>query len=278
MGYQARRRPVSGATRKVLRPLAVIISGFFLGIAGAESADFQRAQALLDQGKTQEAKALLAEALEEPDQHHTAYGQLVSLAIASKDKAELERLFRTQRAYPYLEPAKFRDRVQHYELLSLRRVYNEAVQAALVRQWQPAREGFYRLLGDAAFHRQAVAWLFHMEMRQRNFADAQFIAGLADEAGADPAASRNVLEACAAQHRDDRKTALQRLNTELQQRGAYGQQRELRLEAQRAVYLAMIRLHVELDQCFLGMMTTTAEARPVFPDLDEKILSYLARR
>ena len=277
MGYQP--DGLSGPeTRKVTCSVAVCFGGFLLWIAGAEGADLERAQTLLDQGKSQEAEVLLTEALEEPGQHYTAYGQLIGLAVAGKDKTVLERLFKAQRAYPYLEPAKFQDRIQYYELLPLRRTYNEAVQAALARQWRPAQQGFYRLLGDAAFHRQAVTWLFRMAMQQKNFADAQFIAGLADAAGADPAASRNVLEACAAQRHDDRKTALQRLDKELRQRGAYGQQRELRLEAQRAVYLAMIRLHVELDQCFLGMLTTIAEARPVFPDLADEVLSYLARR
>ncbi len=231
-----------------------------------------------DQGTAQEARALPAEALEAPDQYLAAYGQRVGLAIANKDKAELDRLFKAHRAYPYMEPAKFQRRVQYYELLPLRRSYNEAIQAALARQWQPAQAGLYRLLGDAAFHRQAVVWLFRMAMQQRDLEQAQFIAGLADKAGDDPAAAQNVLEACAAQRRGDRKTALQRLDKELRQRGAYGRQREARLETQRAVYLAMIRLHVELDQCFLGMLTNTTEAKPVFPDLEEGVLSYLARR
>ena len=277
MGYQA--YGLSGPeTRKVPCSVAVIFGGFLLWIAGAEGADLERVQTLLDQGKTQQAKALLAEALAEPDQHHTAYGQLVGLAVASKDKAELDRLFKAHRAYLYMEPAKFQQRIQYYELLPLRRTYNEAIQAALARQWRPAQAGLYRLLGDAAFHRQAVAWLFRMAMQQRNFEDAQFIAGFADAAGADPAASQNVLEACAAQRRDDRKTALLLLDKELRQRRAYGQQRESRLDAQRAVYLAMIRLHVELDQCFLGMLVTTAQAKPVFPDLADEVLGYLARR
>lgn len=264
--------------RKVLGFVAVITGGGFLGTAGAGDITLERAQALLDQDKTQEAKVLLTEILDNPDQHLAAYGQLVGLAVARKDKAELDRLFKMHRAYPYMEPARFRDRVRHYELLPLRRTYNEAIQAALARQWRPAQDGLYRLLGDAAFHRQAVGWLFRMAMQQRNFEDAQFIAGFADAAGADPAAAQNVLEACAAQRRGDRKTAMQRLDQELRQRGAYGQQRTARLDAQRAVYLAMIRLHIELDQCFLGMLTTTAEAKPVFPDLADEVLGYLARR
>lgn len=278
MGYQAGGLLRSEAIRKVLGPAAVIIGWAFLGIVGAEGTALERAQTLLDQGKAQEAMVLLAEALEEPDQHLAAYGQLVGLAIARKDKAELDSLFKAHRAYPYMDPVKFQQRIQYYELLPLRRTYNEAVQAALAKQWRPAQEGLYRLLGDAAFHRQAVVWLFRMAMQQRNFEDAQFIAGLADKAGNDPAASQNVLEACAAQRRDDRKTALLWLDKELRQRGAYGRQREARLDAQRAVFLAMIRLHVELDQCFLGMLTTTTEAKPLFPDLEVGVLSYLARR
>lgn len=278
MDYQAGGLLKSETVRKVLVSIAVIISGSVLGIAGAGDTALERAQTLLDQGKSQEAKTLLIEVLEEPEQHHAAYGQLVGLAVAGKDKTELDRLFKAHRAYPYMEPAKFQQRIQYYELLPLRRTYNEAIQAALARQWRPAQEGLYRLLGDAAFHRQAVVWLFRMAMQQRNFEDAQFIAGLADKAGDDPATSQNVLEACAAQRRGDRKTALQWLDKELRQRGAYGRQRAARLDAQRAVYLAMIRLHVELDQCFLGMFTITAEAKPVFPELEDEILSYLARR
>lgn len=278
MGYQARGLLWSEAIRKVLGPIAVIIGCAFLRVAGAEGIAPERAQTLLDQGKTQEAKALLAEALDEPDQHFAAYGQLVGLAIAAKDERELERLFKAHRAYPYVEPGKFQQRVQDYELLPLRRAYNEAVQAALARQWRPAQEGFHRLLGDAAFHRQAVVWLFRIAMQQHAAEQAQFIAGLADKAADDPASSRNVLEACAAQRRGERKAALQRLHEELQQRGAFGRQREARLDAQGAVYLAMIRLHIELDQCFLGAMTTVAEAKPIFPDLEDEVLGYLARR
>ena len=47
---------------------------------------------------------------------------------------------------------------------------------------------------------------------------------------------------------------------------------------QRGVYLAMIRLHVELDQCFLHGMNSPSEARPLFPDLQDQVLAYLARR
>lgn len=278
MGYQTSKRVRSETIRKVLGFVAVITGGAVLGIASAQDIALERAQTLLDQGKTQEAKVLLAKVLEEPASHLAAYGHLVGLAVASKDKAQLDRLFKAHRAYLYMEPATFQQRIQYYELLPLRRTYNEAIQAALARQWRPAQDGLYRLLGDAAFHRQAVVWLFRMAIQQRNFGDAQFIAGLPDAAGADPAASQNVLEACAAQRRGDRKTAMQHLDQELRQRGAYGQQRTARLDAQRAVYLGMIRLHVELDQCFLGMLTTTAEAKPVFPDLADEVLGYLARR
>jgi len=40
----------------------------------------------------------------------------------------------------------------------------------------------------------------------------------------------------------------------------------------------MIRLHNDLDQCFLRGMRSPTEPRPVFPDLPDQVLAYLARR
>ncbi len=277
MGYQGGLMPSTKIAMILVRAM-VILSGFLLGQARAQDSALEAAQHLLDQGKVQEGKTLLAAALQQADERQAAHGLLVGLAIAEQDKSKLEQLFQAQQAYPYAEPSKFFDRVQYYELLPLRGVYNEAVQAALSRQWRPAQQGFYRLLGDAAFHRSALVWLFRMAMQQREFEQAQFIAGLADKVAADPAASQSLLEACAAQRRGERATAMRRVGQELRLRGAYARQRAARLEAQRAVYLAMIRLHVELDQCFLGMLTTPAQAKPLFPDLEDSVLSYLARR
>lgn len=245
-------------------------------VPGAASA-LERAQHLLDEGKVDAAKTLLDEAMQVPAQHFSAYGKLVESALDARDHAQIQALFGAHRAYPFSQPAQFQHRIQYYELRPLRQVYNQAVQAAQSPRQEEAEQGFSQLLGDEAFHRQAAGWLFRLAMRQKDFARAKFIAGLAGDYADDPATSPNVLGACAAQRDGDRATALALLDKELKRRGADAGSAEKKRDAQQAVYLAMIRLHVEIDQCFLNAFKNPNEARPLFPDLPDRVLAYLAR-
>lgn len=215
--------------------------------------------------------------MQNPGEHFSAYGKLVEDALRARDQTQIQALFDAHRAYPFSQPAQFQQRVQYYELRPLRQIYNQAVQAAQSRQHAEAEQGFSQLLGDEAFHRQATGWLFRIAMRQKDFARAKFIAGLAESYADDPATSPNVLGACAAQRDDDRATALALLDKELKRRGADSGSAEQKRDAQQAVYLAMIRLHVEIDQCFLNAFKNPNEARPLFPDLPDRVLAYLAR-
>jgi tetratricopeptide (TPR) repeat protein len=237
-----------------------------------------QAERLIESGQTAEAKQILASALESPGEHAPAYVRLVQLAIAEEDSAALQTLFARHRAFLFEAPEEFRLRLNVYGLQPLRRRYNEAIQAAMNRNWTEAERGFAMLLGDGAFHVQATAWLFRVAMQQRDFSKARFLAELARHPPEDPGASADVLAACALQHLGQRQPALGHLARELGGRHAYDGPAEARVAVQRAVYLAMIRLHVELDQCFLHGMNSPSEARPLFPDLQDQVLAYLARR
>lgn len=238
-----------------------------------------RAERLLEEGDDPaQARPLLVEALEVAADHHRAYGRLVQLAIDARDDAALGRLFASHRAFPYERPDQFRERVSHYQMGVLRRISNQAIQAAMNRRWTDAEQGWSQLLGDEAFHHHAVSWLFRIAMKQRDVERARFVAELARYAVADPATSADLLAACSAQRLGERQPAFGYLIRELSRRGGYADLPEVRVPAQRAVYLAMIRLHNELDQCFLSGMTRVSEARPLFLDLPDEVLAYLARR
>ena len=242
----------------------------------SESA-LDRALHALDEEDHDAAIPLLTEALGVAADHHKAYGRLVQLAIAARDEAALARLAAAHRAFPFEQPERFQQRVQYFELGPLRRASNQAIQAALARNWPEAEQGFSLLLGDEAFHSHAAIWLFRIAMQRRDFDRARFMAEQARAVGDDPAASADVLAACAAQRVGTRQPSFGHLIRELGRRGAYAGPPEARVAAQRSVYLAMVRLHVELDQCFLNGMTRVEEARPLFPDLPDAVLAYLAR-
>lgn len=240
----------------------------------------ESAQRLVDEGKVTEAEAILVEAMQDAGQHSAAYGKLVSLAIAARNEARLNELFKAYWAYPFEKPELFQGRIEFYELRDLRLIYDQGVQDFLARRWPQAEQGFSQLLGDAAYHRQAVSWLFRIAMKQKDFDRARFIAGLAKLHTDDAASSPNVLGACAAQRKSDRQKSqegLALISDELKQRNGYGDSLQDRLTVQRMVFVAMIRLHNEIDQCFRFAMNTPAEARPLFPDLPDKVLAYLAR-
>jgi hypothetical protein len=238
----------------------------------------EQARQLIHERDIPQAKKVLARALSVPSDHFAAYGHLVRLAIEVQDREELSMLFDSHRAFPFEDPALFRSRIQHYEMGGLRRAYNQAIQDAIARRWPEAEHGFSLLLGDQAFHHQALGWLFQLAMQQRNPKKAQFISGLAHQRFENPATSGDLMSACALQRMDHQQPALGHLIRELARRGAYAGSVKVRVSAQRAVYVAMIRLHNELDQCFLHGMRNVEEARPLFPDLPDQVLSYLARR
>lgn len=235
-----------------------------------------RAEAYFAEGNYNAAKPLLEALMAEAMQHHAAYGRRVQIALHERDAEALARLFAAHNTFPFEAPPQFQSRVQHYELYLLRRVYNQAIQAGLARDFAAAEQGFSQLLGDPAFHRQAAGWLFRLAMQQKDFERAQFIATLAEAAGEDPALSSPVLSACALQRAGQRDAALAAIKRALNAPGPAAA--DAGLARQRAVYLAMIRLHVELDQCFLHAFSKPDEARPYFPGLPDPVLSYLARR
>ncbi|MEO5574300.1 MAG: hypothetical protein ABIR48_07450 [Gammaproteobacteria bacterium] len=264
---------------------AALVSLPFIPVVNADTIPqapptLERAQQLLEEAEETEAQAILREILKDPQQHSAAYGQLVWLALVARDQARLNELFDAYWAYPFEDPEQFQGRIEFYELQDLREIYNQAIQDFMARRWPPAEQGFSRLLGDAAFHRQAASWLFRIAMKQKDFERAQFIAGLARLPTDDAASSPNILGACAAQRKSDRQKSqegLTLITNELKQRNGYGESPKDRLAAQRMVFVAMVRLHNEIDQCFRFAMNTPAEARPLFPDLPDKVLAYLAR-
>jgi len=240
----------------------------------------ERAHTLLSEGKEGEAKSVLLEAMQDPGQHFAAFGALVSLAIAARDQVRLNGLFETHRAYPFETPENFQGRVEFYDLRYLRQIYNQAIQDFVASRWPEAGQGFSQLLGDAVYHRQSVAWLFRIAIKQKDFERAQFIAELAKSYADDATSSPNILGACAAQRKSDQQVsqpALSLISEELKRRNAYAESLQTRLAAQQTVYVAMIRLHNEIDQCFRFALRKPAEARPLFPDLPDKVLAYLAR-
>lgn len=223
------------------------------------------------------ARPLLEAAMADPGSHHRALGHLVLLAIDERDMASIQPLFDAHRAFPFEVPSQFGRRASYYELERLRRTYDRALQAIDSRQWPEAELGMAQLLGDEAFHRQAVGWLFHIAMRKRDFPRARFVADLANEGDADAATSLDVVAACAEQRMGARQPSLGHLIRAIGARGGYGASVDDRTTVQRAVYLGMVRLHVALDQCFLKGLTRVEEARPIFPDLPDEVLRYLAR-
>ncbi|MDO9372699.1 MAG: hypothetical protein Q7U07_08965 [Gammaproteobacteria bacterium] len=264
----------------------LVVFGVFVvsGQAGAETPVAETADTLLvraaayySDGNTAQAEALYREALGTTEYHAEAYGRLVQIALSQQDAAALKRLFGAHRAFAFEAPQQFRPRIQQYEMLRLRNIYNEALQAALSHQWTQAEGHFSRLLGDELYHRQATGWLFRLAMQQKNFERAKFIAGLAQDYADNPAATPELLAACVLQRTDQRAPALAQIKKVLTQRGAYRGTEDARVDAQRAVYLAMIRLHEENDQCYLNAWKTAAEARPYFPALPDAVLQYLAR-
>lgn len=264
---------------------AALVSLPFIPVVNADTIPqapptLERAQQLLEEAKETEAQAILREMLKDPQQHSAAYGQLVWLALVARDQARLNELFDAYWAYPFEDPEQFQVRIEFYELHDLREIYNQAVQDFMARRWPAAEQGFSRLLGDPTFHRQAVSWLFRIAMKQKDFERAQFIAGLAKLHTDDAASSPNIIGACAAQRKSDRQKSQEGLalvTSELKQRNGYGESPKDRLAAQHMVFVAMIRLHNEIDQCFRFAMNTPVEARPLFPDLPDKVLAYLAR-
>lgn len=245
--------------------------------APTEPTPLERADALLADGLASEAEPFLIQALDDERTHFAAFGRLARLAIARADAAGLAGRITRHRDFLFSDPDQFQHRAQFYELGPLRRIYNQAIQAAIARRWDEADHGFAQLLGDEAFHRDAVGWLFHIAMRTNNFEPARFLADLAEITLPDPATAADVPAACAAQRMGDRQVALGRVIRAVAGLGGYGPRADERVAAQRAVYLAMIRLHVQLDQCFLHTMTAVEQARPLFPDLADGVLRYLAR-
>ncbi len=244
-----------------------------------ETATALRAQAesYYAEGNIAQAEALYRAALDTTEYHTEAYGRLVQIALGQRDAAALKRLFEAHRAFAFEAPQQFRVRIQLYEMPRMRNMFDEALRAALAHQWASAEKQFSRLLGDAAFHRQAVGWLFRLAMQQKNFERAEFVAGLAQDYADNPAATQQLLAACVMQRTDRQAPALALIKTALTQRGAYRGSETARVDAQRAVYQGMIRLHEENDQCYLNMWKTAAEARQYFPALPDAVLQYVAR-
>jgi len=237
----------------------------------------QRAKDFLEKDQIPEAKALLMEALEDPREHFEAYGILVDHAIGTQDEPALVRLFELHQTYPFARPDQFRRRVNYYELRMLRRIYQGAIEEGERRQWTASDWGFSQLLGDPALHEEAVEWLFRTAMQRRDFHRARFIARLARHDIVNPAVSFDLMTACSLQRLGERQPALGHLIRELGRVGAYAGTGLVRQKAQQAVYLAMVRLHNELDQCFLRGLRNVTEARILFPQLPDEILAYMGR-
>ena len=269
--------------RLLHRCLAVLAVSCVTCTAGAETPAeevdgiFAHAELTFAAGEGDRGEALYRIAMSTPLQHTVAYGRLVQIALGKQDAAALKQLFSAQRAFAFEAPQEFRSRIQVYEMLRLRRTYNEAVQAAARHQGAEAERSFAQLLGDEPYHRQAVGWLFRLAMQQKDFARARFIADLARSYTDDPAATPELLAACALQRIDQRESALAQIKQDLTRRGAYRGDKDARVDAQRAVYVAMIRLHEENDQCYLHAWKTPAEANSYFPALPDAVLSYIAR-
>ena len=265
---------------------SLLVCGVFIVSlqAGAETLVGETADTLLSRaetyyadGNTTQAEVLYREALSTTEYHAEAYGKLVQIALRQQDAAALKRLFIQHRAFAFQDPLQFRSRIQLYEMVRLRDIYSIALQAAQTHQWAQAEWHFSRLLGDEAYHRQAVGWLFRLAMQQQHFERAQFIAGLAQDYADNPAATPELLAACVLQRTDQHAPALAQIKKALIQRGAYRGTKDARVDAQRTVYSAMIRLHEENDQCYLNAWKTAAEAHPYFPALPDAVLQYLAR-
>lgn len=236
-----------------------------------------RAERLLDDGRVAEALPLLAEAMATASDHHPAYGRLVNLAIAGRDSQALAELVTAHHAFVFDAPSEFRRRMGFFDLWRLRRTYHQAIQAAAAKRWPQAELGFAQLFGDGAFHDQAVEWLFRIALEQRDYERAEFIAEQARRPGGqeDPVRSADLYAACARQADRERQAALGYLIRELGRRQAYATTPEIRRVAQQQVYGAVLRLHTDLDQCFLGAVTDIDQGRVLFPDLPEAITRFL---
>jgi len=275
--------------QSLARAAAVLPAGLSLCVAAPGAAAFelgvipgipalQQAEALFAENKYRQALPLYKEAMQMAQAQAYAHGRLAEIALRERDAPALRRLFAAYRAYPFEAPENFQTRVQYYEIGRLRAVYNQAIQAAQNRQWARAEQGFAQLLGDPAMHRQAISGLYRAAMLQNDFERAGFLSQFAEEAGDDAASSARLMRACAEQRVENRSAAFSAIKDELVARGASSDNTDQRVRAQREVYLGLIRLHVQFNQCFLGGWSTISEARPFFPDLADPVLSYLARR
>lgn len=234
-----------------------------------------RAEQLLDEGRVADAASLLREAMDVPSDHYEAYGRLVRLAIDARDRETLSRLFADHSTFPFAVVSEFRRRVAFYDLWRLRRTYNLAIQAAMAKHWAQAEQGFAQLLGDGAFHDQAAAWLFRTAVERRDYDRARFLAELTRVPIDNPVGSADLLVACALQPQGERQPALGHLIRVVSGSHGYTGSGVRRGQAQRAIFLALLRLHNDLDQCFLGLVSGIPEARRIFPDLPDEILGYL---
>jgi len=259
--------------------LCVVISAASSAVdAPAEAAQaFEQAEAYYAEAAYAMSVPLYRQAMQEPRYHVAAYGRLVQMGIRNQDQAALQQLFSSHRAYLLEAPEDIRQHLQLFDMLGLRRTYNEALRAEIARDHDTAEKGFARLLGDEAFHRQATFWLFRLAMQQKDFKRARFIANLGRLYPAEAATSPELLAACALQRDGEREQAMAQLAALLTERGAYQGDAAARVDAQRAVYLAVIRLHEEHDQCFLHAWNTPEEARVYFPTLSDEVLRYMAR-
>lgn len=256
----------------------------FISIGASEAAAPVDAAQALAQAEAYYAEAAYAksvplyqQAMKAHRYHVAAYGRLVQIGIHNRDEAALRQLFSAHRAYLFEAVENIRPRLQLFEMLGLRKTYNEALRAEVARDRDTAEMELARLLGDEAFHRQATFWLFRLAMQQKDFKRAQFIASLASLYPADAATSPELLAACALQRDGEREQAMAQLTALLTARGAYQGDDAARVDAQRAIYLAVIRLHEEHDQCFLHAWKTPEEARVHFPVLPDEVLRYMAR-
>ena len=257
--------------------LASVQVGAATLVAGGADTLLSRAETYYADGNVSQATQLYREAFDITGHHSEAYGKLVQIALDQRDAVGLKHLFDLHRAFPFEDLSQFRHRVQLYEMVRLRDIYSTALQAAATHQWAQAERDFSLLLGDEAYHSHAAGWLFRLAMQQKNFERAKFIATLPQDYINNPAATPELLLACVLQRTDQHEPALAQIKAILTQRGAYHGTPAARVDAQRTVYLAMIRLHEQNDQCYLNAWNKVAEARPYFPDLPDAALQYLAR-
>lgn len=61
--------------------------------------------------------------------HFAAYGKVVQIGIHNQDEAALRQLFSEHRAFVFAAPQELRPCLQLFEMLVLRRTYNEELRA-----------------------------------------------------------------------------------------------------------------------------------------------------